>query len=487
MPTSLQPFAEEIESGLPNERTGLDDALKRQAFFDYDGFRYEADFKRDAESSFDFAGRPHRPSGFLRECVEILTEHLYSPGPQRAYTEKAGDELLQRVWADNHMDSLMGEADQLSTLNDVSAIQIDAGQGVYAEKPVTYRLWGREQFVAWTSPDDQREPVAVAVRDKYDLQTRWRLWSDAEVWTFVSKKADDWRGGVQLQSKEPHRYGTIPFSFVHYKLPIRDFCVSSIGDLLSKAEIRIDDRLSRLDESINKHLNPLPLAEGVDELWKPIVEPGRFIRMPMAAPVMTADGYATGQPSRLYYLQVTIDSAGAWDDLLKYTNQALEAARVPLTAVRMEQTGAASGIAILAEQAPLLTRARKRRAPFGTYETDIARRTLVCCGNHYSKPFLLAAAKAGRLILGWPQPSVPIPSPDRLEMLVGEIRGGFKSFLMGVSEWYGVSREESLEIAKQIEEDNKELARVAPSLVEKAEEEEPGNPDAADEQAEDES
>lgn len=470
---NLKDIGRECLAGLPNAKADIDLALKKQAYFDYDGFRYEADYKRDAESSFDFQGRPHRPSGFLRQCIEILSEDVYSPGPTRAWTAAVGDEVLQQIYRDNHIDALLGEADRLCTLNDVAAVQIDAGAGDYEAKPITYRLWGREQFHCWTDPNDSRSVQAVVTIDKYDLQTRYRLWSDREVWTYISKKAVDWKGDAfELISQETHDYGVIPFSFVHYTLPIRDFFTSSIGDLLHKAEIRIDDRLSQIDESIAKHLNPVPVAEGVPADWKPIVEPNRFIRMPLAAPrIGTTGGYEPGERARLYFLERHVESEAAWQDILNYVNLCLESARIPLSVARMEQSGVASGISLLVEQAPLLKRARKRRGPFRVYETDLARRTLLCCGNHYGRPELVAAATKGQLTLGWPQPTVPIQTPDALEMLQAEIRGGFKSYLMGLQQWYGCTRDEAIELAEQIEADNAELAQIAPSLVATAENE----------------
>jgi hypothetical protein len=484
-PVNLKPFADECEAGLPNAKTDIDGAMKRQAFFDYDGFRYEADFKRDAESSFDYQGRSHRPSGFLRQCIEILTEDVYAPGPSREWQDEAGDALLQQVWRDNHIDPLMSEAERLCTLNDVAAIQIDAGDGDYTAKPITYRLWGREQFHCWTDPDDVTRPVAVVTLDKYDMQTRYRLWNELEVITFLTKKASEMKGGrvaYQVGAPEPHDYGCIPFTFVPYTLQIRDFWVSSIGELLGKVEIAIDNRLSTLDESISKHMNPIPVAEGVPDAWKPIVEANRFMRMPLAAPrIGPTGGYEPGERARIYFLDRRIDVSGAWLDCENYMNAALTAARVPLSAARMEQAGVASGISLLVEHAPLLKRARKRQGAYKIHETSLGRKTLVCAGNHYGKPELVAAAAAGDLLLGWPQASVPIQTPDQLEMVQAEIRTGFKSYFAGLQQWYGIGHDEAVQMAKSIEADNKELATVAPSLVATAENEPelPGQVDPA--------
>jgi len=152
-------------------------------------------------------------------------------------------------------------------------------------------------------------------------------------------------------------------------------------------------------------------------------------------------------------------------------NQALTAARVPLSAVRMEQPGVASGISLLVEHAPLLKRARKRQGAYKVHETALARKTLICSGNHYGKPALVTSAMAGDLLLGWPQASVPIQTPDQLEMVQAEIRGGFKSYFQGLMQWYGLGHDEAVDMAKSIEADNAELARIAPSLVEVSENE----------------
>ena len=385
-PVDLAPYGLEVEAGSPaTPRHGR--RLERQNFWDYEGERWESKFKHDAESSFDYQGRPHRPSGFLRQCVETLCEHLYCPGPSRRWSEPAGRKILDRIYADNLVDAVLQEADTLANLNGYAAIQIDAASGDFAERPITYRLWGREQLAVWADPDNATQPRAVCTVDKYDMRTRYRLWSDTEVWTYLTKKATETAGGrvAYLHSKEPHDYGCLPFSFVHYCLPIRDFDVSCPGEFLHKAEIRIDNRLNRLDNSIDKHLDPVPVAEGVPQDWKPVREPMRFIRMPRAAPVIGATGgYEPGEFARLYFLQPVVDVAGAWSDLTNYMNQAFRASRVPISATLLQESpGVFSGIALLLTEAPLFKRARKRRGIYQVYEHDLARRTLLCIANHY--------------------------------------------------------------------------------------------------------
>jgi hypothetical protein len=463
----LTPYGLEVERGLSNERPEMDAATERQNFYDYEGERWESKFKRDAESSFDYQGRPHRPSGFLRQCVEILCEHLYCPGPSRRWSEEAGEELLERIYTDNLLDAVMQEADTLATLNGYSAIQIDAAEGDFAERPITYRLWGREQMAVWADPANATKPLVVCTVDKLDLQTRFRLWSDQEVWTYLTKKAEETSGGrvAYFQKAEDHEYGCLPFSFIHYRLPMREFDVSCPGEFVHKAEIRIDNRLNQLDEAIQKHVNPIPVAEGVPADWKPTIEPLRFIRMPRAGMIMGESGYVPGEFARLYFLQPMVDVAGAWQDLTNYMNQAFRAARVPISATLLDEApGVISGIALLLVEAPLFKRARVRRGIYQVYEHDLARRTLVCASNHYGMPELMAAALKGRMTLGWPQPTVPVPTEDSLKLLSEEVAGGYKSHLMAVQQWYGVSRDQALELIQQIKDDTDELTKLYPEI-----------------------
>jgi hypothetical protein len=409
--------------------------------------------------------------------VEILCEDLYCPGPSRKWSEDAGDELLQQDYADNLIDALMQQADTDSTLNECVAIQIDAGEGDYAKKPITYCLWKRQQLAYWPNPNKANEVEAVVTIDRYDLKTRYRLWSDAEVWTYATKRADETAGGrvaTKVMDSDPaspwytgpHEYGCLPFSLIHYSLPIADLNVPSVGRFLHKAGIRIDNRLNELDESIGKHLNPVPVAEGVPIDWKPVVEPMRFIRMPSSGPIIgPSGGYEPGAFAKLYFLEAHIDT-GAWDDLLKYCNQALQAARVPLKAVALEPMGVQSGIALIVEHAPLLKRARQRHGPFGVYECDLAKKTLLCAGNHYGKTELVAAAEAGRLLVTWPQPSIPIPTPDGLQLLVAEVQAGMKSHLQAIAQWNGIGREAALELVEQMAQDDADLAKAHPDLAE---------------------
>ncbi|MGE5754751.1 MAG: hypothetical protein ACM35G_03395 [Planctomycetaceae bacterium] len=359
----------------------------------------------------------------------------------------------------------MQQADLLGTLNDACAIQVDAGDGDFEARPIDLLLWGGNEFHAWTHPDNPRRPVAVCTIDRYDQQERRRLWNEVEVRTYVTERLVDGQtaGGrvAREVDRQGHDYGCLPFAFVHYELPTRSFYPPGIGTFLRRVQGRVDDRLSRLDESIQKHLNPIPVAEGVGPDWNPVIEPGRFVRLvPPAFAAIAGDFSAQAAAPRLSYLQVALDIAGAWDDLLRYLNQALEAARVPLSYARMEQSGTQSGIALIVEQAPLLNRARKRRMPFAHYETGIARTILSCAGNHYGRPDLAAAGRTASLLLGWPEPTITTPGAERDHADTWRLQSGLASRTQILMERDGCSRDQALRKLEQVALDRADERRI---------------------------
>ena len=315
----LAKIHDDVEQGLKSQEHRLNDAAMAQAFWDYQGKRFMQVFLRDAETPFDYVQRPYRASGLLRQIIEILCEHLYSPGPTRTWSEDAGNDFLATVYEDNHFDAMMLRADELSALNDVAAIQVDADEGNFEDKPITLRLWGGQDFHAWCDPDNRTVPKVAVTIDRWDHKTVFRLWDEKEVRIYETPKNENIEGGraaKQVGPPIPHAYGCLPFEFVHYAQPITNFWETGIGTMLTQAEIRINDRLSRLDESVNKHINPIPLAENVAENWHPIIEPQRFISVDSAKQRPAANGgIEDGPPPKVYYLEAHIDIAGAWDDL----------------------------------------------------------------------------------------------------------------------------------------------------------------------------
>lgn len=469
----VKDLIDQVEGGLPglrNDGGRMDRARKAMLFYNGDGKADMADLLNDAETVWDYAKRPYRESGLTRMVVEILTEHAYSPGPTRQHDDATADELLKTVYEDNHIDPFMTRADQLSTLADVACIQVDADESRFEDRPITLRLWDANEFHAWEDPDNRTQADAVVTIDRYDQTTRYRLWTEEKVYTFVTKRGEGTSGGrvATLVGTEPHRYGCLPFAFVHYDLPVQQFWTRGIGEFVVNGEMHTNNRLSRLDQSINKHLNPIPFVRNVPDGWQAIIgQPNLFVRLPKRAMVPDGDGgYTMGDQPEIGYVEVRVDIPGAWEDARSFVNQVLEACRVPASAVRMEQTGVASGISLIVEQAPLLTRARRRQAILSIYEAELARTILRCTGNHYGKPRLVQAARTGNLSISWPNPTVPIWTDDTLDLELKKISAGTKSLIMLVQEMGRMaSRDQAIEYLEQVKADEDELRRIMPEAM----------------------
>ena len=204
----------EVEAGLRNHRPRLAAAIENQAFYDLESDRYQP--RREAETEFDFAGRPRRQSGFVQQAVDRLCEHTYNPGPQRTVVgDGLADSLLRQVYETNHIDCVMQHAECQAALNDVCAVQVKCTND--PDKPVDLQLWGGDEFTVFTDPEDPRQPFAVVTIDRYNQRTRYKLWFEDEVRTYLTDQysADKTAGArvayLQKPESEKNTYGCIPF------------------------------------------------------------------------------------------------------------------------------------------------------------------------------------------------------------------------------------------------------------------------------------
>src|SRR5206468_462985 len=106
------------------------------------------------------------------------------------------------------------------------------------------------------------------------------------------------------------------------------------------------------------------------------------------------------------------DISGGWQNINDAIDRELEALGVPLTAYRMENAPHASGVALVAEQKPLMDYAVTRREPYRKYEDDLKTVTCIVAGTYYGRADLLAAADSP-ISLTWPAQNIDLPGPDQ--------------------------------------------------------------------------
>ena len=137
---------------------------------------------------------------------------------------------------------------------------------------------------------------------------------------------------LQKPESEKNTYGCIPFGFLHYRAPVRQFWTPGPGTFLRKAELRINDRLSELDELIAKYGRPIGVFKNVSSTYSPEIGPGRFLRLCRGGTGYTGEGYAKAESTPAEYLQAQLAIESIWLDLKKYMKQVATAISLPYDA-----------------------------------------------------------------------------------------------------------------------------------------------------------
>lgn len=459
----------EVVKGLPCEQARIIEAQENQDYYSGDMEKH-LDW-HEAESAFEHASRPKRLYPLTTRIVDVLCDHLYNPGPRRRLESgAAADEWLQAVYADNHVDALMAEADILSTLNDVACLQVAAvggpgaildaaGRDTGAYVPaagVKIHLMGSEEFAVYTDPADPTRPWCVVTITRFDERTRYQVWTAATLDTYWTRQGGGTAGGrvAEYASRESgaNPYKCLPFSFFHHKTPARCFWTPSPGSGLRRANGALNTALSELALTIA--VNGRPAMIGVN------VAPGKLFLRPGGVTILppSPGAIAEGREPRIDTLQAVVDIAGMWGDAENHLYTTLELHGVPRSAIRLEQSATASGVAIVAEQWPLITRARKRQRVAACAESALARVCLCVGGSYYGRDDLRQAAADPGLMLSWPEVQITMPGPDKDAADDYEVSRGYKSKVQVVMERRGMTREQALAELKQIADDNADLA-----------------------------
>jgi hypothetical protein len=409
----------EVRDGLPNEQGRIDGALRNLAF-----------------SKGDFSLAPVRPpsgmysgkrfprhSMLMGRVARVLSANLYRKGPTRTLPDHPkATEWLESLYRKHLVDAMFQEADRLGAVSDVAMFQASGTDD--PDCPVKIQLWDSSCFNVWAHPDDPTKPVAVAVIDRYDNQKRIRLWTLDEVQTWLSEKLKDGQttGGRVLNfiSSEPNPYGVLPFCFVHFHLPISgEFWAGGPGTHLGDVNDGFNYFLTEHYDCIRYNTRPVITGTNVRPGWQPpSMQPGAYWDVPSASGDIAGNG---AQEAKLGYLQADVSFiAAGWDDFNSFLDHTLEMEGIPPSTIRLEQTGAKSGYAIVVEQIPLILWAETRQRPFGKYEDDLAKLVLTVgaagwAGDGASEAELAAAARKPGMVLRWGNMYPDTPGPERNE------------------------------------------------------------------------
>jgi hypothetical protein len=416
----------------------------------------------------------HRSTPLFRRVMHVMTANLYKAPLGRRLATPESTDWLNRVYQANAMSAKWQRADQLTFVGGFSAFQF-AGHDD-EQRPLRIHLWGPEQCVVYCDPDDQTEAAAVAVIDLYDGQRRLTLWTEETVayyatkkggpypadgstaWTFQRKKDNPYR---MPKSAADQGRGILPFAFAHFNFPVQEFDTTGPGNNLRELNDAVNFGLNDLGDGIRYLAKPIGLAEGVDESWSPPAKilPGMFLNLPASSVNAAGDGPVP----TLRFVSPDLGFVDVvWNDLNKFIDHSLEMHGVPPSTIRMS-LNAQSGVAILAEQSPLLTWAESRRRPFAHYEERAALVALQVGAAHLRNNNrdageLEEVLGDPRLALTWPRMYVQLPGPEQRLEDDYRIQRGYSSKLSLLMEREDLTEDQAFERLEQVRKQNERLA-----------------------------
>jgi hypothetical protein len=417
---------------------------------------------RELETATDFDRRPKLNWRLTRRVVKELGKGLYGNPPRRTL-EGAGDAaaFYDQVVVQNDLDALMGVSDRMTWLHGVFAIQVSVTGNPMM--PIRLDPWGADEFAVWLDDDDPRTPWAVCVKSLFTSrrQVRFQLWSDTEVRTFWTEPGDmqvsalNGSGNRVLlldgPASMPHGLGCLPFVFFHNEPAVKCFWTEGLGRTLAETDVRLSDQLSDLAQAIQVHAIPPGFIDNVAAA-SPFVHRG-------AGGFIDLTPKNKDRESKVFYVQPQLFVAEVWMHLLHYSNQTLQDLDLPLIANLESMSSPESGVAIAARRTPLIDTWRARQKPFAAIEGDLAKTILTVAGHALNQPGLVSAAES-ELQVVYPEPQLPLPTPERDDADERAVGWGIKSRIMMVQERYGMTRDAALEHLMQVEADRADEERI---------------------------
>lgn len=383
-------ITDEIEAGLHRSRK-----RRRAAKLNHDLYSYNFETCKvpGLEDRRD-TSLPESRTPILRRVADVLCGNLYKSSPQRVLRDGVATEFLARVYKAQKMAAKWKYADALTLVGGYQAYQFAGGELVDA--PVAITQWAPHELAVWTEPDDALTVRAVGTLWDYRDKRRLQLWTRESVSLYETDRKGDgnapskgnegyeqvWRKDNPYRSVETidaegtPREGLIPFSFAHWSYPCASFTTEGPGDILAAFNLDLVRRLTNLSDDIEFQSRPIGWSSNVPATFKMPrkLKPGQFLDIVDTSDVV---GNAPAGPAMLNYLSPPLGHvADNWQELTNRFTHYLEMYGVPDSAIRMVQSGAASGVAIQSEQLPLLTWAEGRRGDWSSYEEESARTCL---------------------------------------------------------------------------------------------------------------
>ncbi len=365
-----------LDISLEIARRNTDVARKREASKIYDflaGNQIEYIKKNPAETTEHFNKRP-KVFFNLTEAVAETLALLYSRPVKREFIDEKNEPIqaiadtFQEVCED--FTAVMQDIDELTILEGVMGIRPIWDE---EENKITFRVYTPDMIDVYETDEGRVEAVVIefgvltppvkALSSTGKILVAIPKWDEETSNTNIIKHI--WTREMFYKVKDgkvveetPNAYGEIPIVFFRNQKPIMDFWSSKIpGRQIVNANETLNKMMTDLIWGILFQSHGQLALYGARKDFIPIFGPDTYINLPENAKAeILAPKFEVEKI--LFAVNSIIDMA-------------LLSLRIPKGAVRMEATQTKSGVALVAEQAPLIDFQKKRALRFKSYEKKL--------------------------------------------------------------------------------------------------------------------
>lgn len=322
--------------------------------------------KLEGEEPEDFAQRRNKETRNLTSLITEMKGALYRRAPRRAVVMADGGELspdaeklnerLALVYADEHADinSVLKLADRMAYLQGLVALRPWYDQ---ERDRVEVTLFLKHRIRIVENDDNPKDPLSVIFR--WDaINAKGEGYTRAQVWTDETLQE---HGPMGWGPVEPHNYGRKPVVIIRNEYPAEGFWTDGRGGPICDTNTIVNNLLTDGNHTAEYQSFAVPVMTG-NTTQDVKVGPGQpltFIQPPSGG----TPGLAFVSPDW------KVEQAKA--HIREKIDGILEVERIPKSAVRLE-SGASSGIQIIAENIPLDEYREERRETFAPIERELA-------------------------------------------------------------------------------------------------------------------
>lgn len=474
-PANYEAIDREIREGLKNESARMETARICRDHYEGNFAPYQTDYpSRLGVHNEDWI---RRSIPFTRSIVDALIRRHYMSNPKRVIADQPdATAYLEQIYRQGRLNPKLKDALKYAALGGACAIQLELNQPsdeVQAQATLSmlrpavgYRIWAADEFAVWCSPDEPITPWAVAVLDKYDNQTRCRLWTPETVSVYTSQKWDNTgntRGTRTFQkvSEDENFLGMVPFAFMWWAAPTKDFWGWCPGPELVRVNEHANARLSKIaDDTL--WTRPITYSRNVSESFK---IPDRYVAGDIVKLVGVHETIGDGAEGPSLETTVADLSYLSQDreELDQYLDLQGELFGVPSEAWRNKSNGATSGVAIISEQLPIIEACEARQSLLEDTERDLALISLMTVQKWLGESAGLSSAIDNfAFSIQWPPLTKNRPGPDYDQHLQFELVNDLSSPVQIYMDMTGATEDEAIEHFEQKAEHARILTSLAP-------------------------